>query len=93
MLKKQSKFDASEKVIQRTMKLLHFDSLLTAENLSVEKLFELYGATMPFSLIGFLCLRDKYGEDLTRLPFIKTSPKTLKRYSDDCGKAGVLSLE
>ncbi len=85
--------ETSEKVIQRAMKQLHFDTLLTAESFNVEKLFELYGSTMPFSLIGFLCLRDKHGEDLTKLSFINTSPKTLKRYSDDCSKAGILSLE
>ena len=85
--------ETSEMVIQRAIKQLHFDILITTESSGIEKLFELYGATMPFSLIGFLCLRDKFGEDLAKQPFINISPKTLKRYSDDCGKAGILSLE
>jgi hypothetical protein len=85
--------ETSEKVIQRAMKQLHFDSLLTSESQNIEKLFELHSATMPLCLIGFLYLRDKYGDDLAKQFFIKTSPKTLKRYSDDCSKAGILSLE
>ncbi len=86
--------ETSEKVIQRAIKQLYFDSLLTAKNSSAEKkLFDQYGATMSYSLIGFLWLREKSGEDLRKLPFINTSPKTLKRYLDDCTKAGVLSLE
>ncbi len=75
------------------MKQLHFESLLTAESSSVEKLFELYSATKPLSLVGFLYMRDKFGDDLANQPFINTSPKTLKRYSDDCSKAGILTLE
>lgn len=85
--------ETSEKVIQRTMKQLHFNSLLTAESPSIKKVFDLYGTTMPYSLFGFLYLVEKLGEDLTKLPFINTSPKTLKRYLTDCRKAGVLSLE
>jgi len=85
--------ETSEKVIQKAMKQLHFESLLTEENSSVEKLFELYSATKPLSLVGFLYMRDKFGDDLANQPFINTSPKTLKRYSDDCSKAGVLTLE
>jgi hypothetical protein len=85
--------ETSEKVIEKAIKQLHFDSLLTTESFNDQKMFELYGATMPYSLFGFLYLRDKHGEDLTKLSFINTSPKTLKRYSDDCSKAGILSLE
>ncbi len=85
--------ETAEKVIAKAMNQLHFDNLLTAEDLSIEKLFELYGATMPFSLIGFLWTRDKFGDDLAEISFIKTSPKTLKRYETDCSKAGILTLE
>ena len=85
--------ETSEKVILTAMKQLHFDSLLNAGDSNVEKLFELYGATMPFSLIGFCYLTDRYGADLTRQSFIQTSPKTLRRYADDCNRAGILSLE
>jgi hypothetical protein len=83
----------SETVIQAAMKQLHFDSLLTAESSNVEKLFEIQSATMPLTLIGFLYLKGKFGDELTKQPFINISPKTLKRYLDDCGKAGILSLE
>jgi hypothetical protein len=85
--------ETSERVIQTAMKQLHFDSLLTAENSNIEKLFEIQSATMPLTLIGFLWLKDKFGDDLMKQPFINISPKTLKRYLDDCGKAGILSLE
>ena len=85
--------ETSERALQRAMKHLHFDSLLTAGNSNVEKLFEIQSATMPLTLIGFLYLRDKYGDDLAKQSFIKTSPKTLKRYSDDCSKVGVLTLQ
>ena len=85
--------ETSERVIQKAMKQLHFDGLLTAECFNVEKFFELYGAKMSFSLIGFLWLKEIYGEDLAKLSFVKTHPKTLKRYSDNCSKAGVMSLE
>ena len=85
--------ETSERALQRAMKQLHFDSLLTAGNSNIEKLFEIQSATMPLTLIGFLYLRDKYGDDLAKQFFIKTSSKTLKRYSDDCSKAGVLTLE
>ncbi len=86
----------SETVIQKAMKQLHFDSLLTAENFDIEKLFELFDSASAFTLIGFLYLlylRDKCGDDLAKQSFIDISPRTLKRYSDNCSKAGVLSLE
>ena len=85
--------ETSERVIQTAIKQLYFDSLLTADDFSIEKLFSLYGSTTAFYLIGFLYLITKYGNDLAKQPFIETSSKTLKRYSDKCSKAGVLSLE
>lgn len=85
--------DTSEKVISRAMKVLHFDSLLIAEISNIENLFELCGTTAALSRIGFLYVKDKYGEDFSKLPFIEVSPKTLKRYEDDCRRAGILSLE
>jgi hypothetical protein len=85
--------ETSERALQRAMKHLHFDSLLNAGNSNIEKSFEIQSATMPLTLIGFLYLRGKYGDDLAKQPFINTSPKTLKRYSDDCSKAGVLTLQ
>lgn len=85
--------ETSEKVIQRAMKQLHFDSLLTAENSNIENLFEMHDSTSAFNLVGFLYMRDKYGDNLAKQSFIEISSKTLKRYSDNCNKAGVLSLE
>jgi hypothetical protein len=84
--------ETSERVIEKAMARLHFDSLLTAESPNIERLFESLGAS-AFSHIGFLYARDLYGDDLAKLPFIKVSAKTLKRYQDNCGKAGILSIE
>jgi hypothetical protein len=86
--------ETSEKAIQRAMKLLHFDSLLTAADDNAEKkLFDLHKSNSAFSLVGFLYMKNKYGDDLAKQSFIGSSSKTLKRYSDKCSKAGVLSLE
>ncbi len=85
--------ETSEKVIQEAMKLLHFDSLLTPKSANVEKLFEICDTSAAFSRIGFLHLKAIFGEDLAKQPFINISQKTLKRYEDDCRKAGILSLK
>jgi len=85
--------ETSERVIQDAMKRLYFDSFLKIGDSNIEKLFEMCDSASAFNRVGFLYLRDKYGEDLAKLPFINISPKTLKRYSDDCSKAGICSLE
>ena len=85
--------ETSERVIEKAAKQLHFDSLLNNEPLNIENLFKHYGAGAGLKYIGFLYLRDKYGEDISKLPFMDVSRKTLKRYLDDCKKAGILSLE
>ncbi len=85
--------ETSQKVIEEAMTKLHFSSLLSAESASVEKLFDLFKPSMAFNLIGFLYTSDKYGKDLSKTSFINISPKTLKRYADDCRKAGISSLE
>lgn len=85
--------ETSEKVIADAMKRLHFDSFIKPENSKIEKLFEICDSSSAFGRIGFLYLRDQYGEDFSKLPFINISPKTLKRYQDDCNKAGICSLE
>ncbi len=84
--------ETSEKAIQKAMNQLYFDSLLSAETPTVEKLFDTCGSTEAYKRIGFLYMRDKFGEDFSKLPFVNTSPKTLKRYLNECKKAGVLSL-
>ncbi len=85
--------ETSEKALQMAMKQLHFDSLLTAITPSIKNLFDVRDSASAFNRVGFLFIRDKFGEDFSKLPFIKISSKTLKRYSDDCSKAGILSLE
>lgn len=85
--------ETSKKAIEKAMKQLHFHSLLTINTPSIKKLFAVCDSTSGFSRVGFLYLRDHYGDDLAKQTFINASPKTLKRYSDDCSKAGVLSLE
>ncbi len=85
--------ETSEKVIQRAMELLHFGSLSTADGANVERLFEARDSASAFNLVGYLYMKDKYGDDLAKQPFIEISSKTLKRYSDNCRKTGVLSLE
>ena len=83
----------SEQVLRKAMKQLHFDSLLNDKPTNIENLFKVCGLVPALKCIGFLYVRDKYGENFPKLPFIDVSPKTLKRYFDDCKKAGVLSLE
>ncbi len=82
----------SEKVIQKAMTQLYFESLIITDTPDVEKLFNASGSTEAYRYIGFLYMRDQFGEDFSKLPFVNTSQKTLKRYLDECGKAGVLSL-
>lgn len=85
--------ETSEKVIKKAMKQLHLENFLTAENPDVRKLFEMLDSPSAFSRVGFLYMKDKYGDDLAKQAFINISAKTLKRYQDDCNKAGILSLE
>lgn len=85
--------ETSEEVIQRAMKRLNFLNLLTVEKPNIEKLFESCSTTAALSYVGFLYMKEKYGEDLSRLPFVEISHKTLKRYEDECRRAGVCSLE
>lgn len=85
--------ETSDRALKQAMKLLHFDILLTAENSNVESLFNICDSTEVYKYIGFLYMRDQFGEDFSKLPFVNTSPKTLKRYWDECRSAGVLSLE
>ena len=85
--------ETSEKVIQTAMKQLHFDSFIKTETSNIDKLFEICDSASAFTRIGFLYMRDQYGDDLTKQPFINISSKTIKRYQDDCNKAGVCSLE
>lgn len=85
--------ETSERVIQGAMKRLHFENLMNAEKSNLKSLFELCGATAVFSRIGFLYMKEKFGDDFAELPFVEASPKTLKRYADDCRRAGVMSLE
>ncbi|CAN5551779.1 hypothetical protein BH10ACI1_BH10ACI1_18930 [soil metagenome] len=85
--------ETSDRIIKAAMKQLHFDSLFTSEIPNFKKLSEICDSGSIFSRVGFLYLRDKFGEDLAKQPFINVSPKTLKRYSDDCNKAGILTLE
>ncbi len=83
----------SENAIAWAMKMLHFEKLATAESSKVEELFEFYDTPAALSRIGYLFMKKNYGDDFPNLPFIKASPKTFKRYEDDCRRAGVLSLE
>lgn len=83
----------SEKVIDDAMKRLHFISFTKTGNSNVEKLLKACDSSSALSRIGFLYVRDQYGEDLAKHPLINLSSKTLKRYQDDCSKAGVCSLE
>jgi hypothetical protein len=85
--------ETSERVLQKTMEQLHFESLLTTEVPNIENLFEICDSASAFTRIGYLYMRDKYAENLSKLPFIKISSKTLKRYENDCRQAGTLSLE
>jgi hypothetical protein len=85
--------ETAEMNIQRAMNKLNFEHLLTPVKANIENLFDVCDNASALTRIGFLYLRDKYGEDFSKLPFIDLSPKTLKRYFDDCQKAGVLSLE
>lgn len=85
--------ETSDKVIDDAIKRLHFNSFIKMENSNVEKLLKAYDSSSALSRIGFLYLQGQYGEDLTKHPLINISSKTLKRYQDDCNKAGVCSLE
>jgi hypothetical protein len=85
--------ETSEKVIQTAIERLNFRNLLTFEKPKIEQLFESCTPSTAFSRIGFLYMKEKYGNDLTNLSFIDVSRKTLKRYEDDCRRAGILSLE
>lgn len=85
--------ETSEKVIEKAMKILNFESLLTAKNSNIESLFNICGSTEAYKFIGFLYMLDKYGKGFSKLPFVDTSQKTLKRYLSGCLKAGVLTLE
>jgi len=79
-------------VIDKAMKLLKFSTLFSVEKPNFENLFEAYSGTKAVGLVGYLFLESRYG-DISTIPSLDISAKTIKRYRNDCRKAGILSLE
>lgn len=85
--------ETSERVMQAAMKKLNFASFLNHKTPTLKELFDSCGSAAALNRIGFLFMCGKFGKDFAKLTYVNLSPKTLKRYGDDCNKIGLSSLE
>ncbi len=85
--------ETSNNVLQKVMKQLKFESLLQAKTPKIEKLLEVIEMPAAFKYIGYLYMKERFGEDFLKWLSLTVSPKTIKRYEEGSRRAGILFLE
>jgi len=83
----------SEMVIQKAVKLLKLDAMLSEASNCLRSLADTYDKSKPLTLAGHLTFKEKFGINYHELPFINLSAETVKKYERECANAGSLSLE
>lgn len=83
----------SEKVIEKTIKMLNLEVLLKKSRSHIEMLARSFDSLTALKYAGHLLYKAEYGSEYGKLPFISISEDTIRKYDKACAKAGILSLE
>lgn len=85
--------EVSDHVLKDALEKVQFNSIKLEAKQTIQKLHARFDINRTKSLLGFLELKELYGEDFYKLPYLKCSRRTYFRDLADCRRAGVLVYE